>query len=72
MAEHDTCRRAQYGMIKRAYALYSIELRWGQDVGLARLPDVGKLTPNLTATLMNSDDKDERKTGMETHKGNER
>jgi hypothetical protein len=33
-------------------------------VDLARLPDLEHLTPNLTPTLMNSDDKDEQKSGV--------
>jgi hypothetical protein len=32
--------------------------------GCTHLPDVENLTPNLTPTVMNLDDKDERKSGM--------
>jgi hypothetical protein len=54
---------AQYGMIKCAYDKHmlciALSKRSSREVGLARLPDAGNLTPKLTPTLMNSDDKDE-------------
>ena len=51
--------------------MHWIELRSSQEVGFTRLPNVENLTPNLTPTPMNSDDKDERKSVIKTHKGNE-
>jgi hypothetical protein len=61
----------QYGMIQCTYALHCFEQKIEPGGELTPLRDAGNLTPKLTPTLMNSDDKDERKSSVETRKGND-